>query len=272
MHAQLDAELQTIWARNSEVQRERLRRIRLAVDSLAAGGVSASEVLQSGVTAAHKLAGSLGAFGLGTASRAAARIEHLLPKAGVADVPRLNRLIAQVGADLDRGPRPVSTTSEFEQTVSAIAASERVDLVVVDDDPVFAEAIAAWSVAFGYTTRCFLNGASALAALESIRPAAVLLDVDMPDLNGFDVLRELQTTGLASSINVVMLTGRSTSPDVLRALEYDIRGYVSKPVNMADLFARLRAMLERNTDLFIVGPAVPASGNDLLRPWRGPQS
>jgi CheY-like chemotaxis protein len=254
-NASLEAQLELIWARNRAVQYERLAAVRAAVESLALGD---TQQVQTGVAAAHKLAGSLGAFGLGAASRAAARIEQFLPRARTADVPRLNRLIAQVGADLDRGPRPGAAGEDLEETVAAIAATERVDLVVVDDDQVFAEAIAAWSVAFGYSTRCFLDGESALAALETLRPAAVLLDVDLPDVNGLEVLRRLQANGVAASTNVVMLTGRSTPPDVLRALQYDIRGYVSKPVNMADLFARLRAMLAHNTDLFIVGPAVPA--------------
>ena len=251
----LEAQLDAVWARNRVVQRERLAAVREAVECIAAGH---GQRVQPGVIAAHKLAGSLGAFGLSTASRAAARIEHLLPTARAADVPRLNRLIAQVAADLDRGPRAGSARQDLQATVAAVAATERVDLVVVDDDQVFAEAIAAWSVAYGYNTQCFLDGGSALVALETLRPSAVLLDIDLPDVNGLEVLARLQATGVAANTNVVMLTGKSAPPDVLRALEYDIRGYVSKPVNMADLFARLRAMLENNTDLFIVGPAVTA--------------
>ena len=158
--------------------------------------------------------------------------------------------------DLDRGARPVARAQrQAHKSVDTTARLERLDLVVVDDDPVFAEAIAAWSIAFGYTTQCFLDGASALAALRTLRPAAVLLDVDLPDLNGLEVLRQLQANGVAASMNVVMLTGRSAPPDVMRALQFDIRGYVSKPVNMADLFARLRSMLEHHTGVFIVGPA-----------------
>jgi DNA-binding response OmpR family regulator len=128
---------------------------------------------------------------------------------------------------------------------------------------VFAEAIAAWSLAYGYNTRCFGDGESAVSALAgetpSVDPSAILLDVDLPGLSGYDVLGRLQASGILERTPVIMLTQKSSSPDVLRALDYQIRGYVAKPVRMADLFKRLRSVVEDAGGLFIVGPALAAA-------------
>jgi CheY-like chemotaxis protein len=213
------------------------------------------------MTAAHKLAGSLGAFGLPRASRAAARLESLLSRAtsSSASAMRLYRLIAHIATDLAQEPRRSLGAEDLRSEMATAAPTERVDFVVIDDDAVFAEAIAAWSLAYGYNTRCFGDGESAVLALAgetpSVQPSAILLDVDLPGLSGYDVLGRLESAGILARTPVIMLTQKSTSPDVLRALEYQIRGYVAKPVRMADLFGRLRSVVEDTSGLFIVGPA-----------------
>jgi len=110
--------------------------------------------------------------------------------------------------------------------------------------------------------RCFADGETALAALTGdpppLRAGAVLLDVDLPGLDGFAVLRQLHETEVARDTAVVMLTARATSADVLRALDYDIGGYVAKPVWLPDLLGRVGNVLEHKSGLFVVGPAQPA--------------
>jgi len=264
--ARLDAELLIIWARNAPTQAGRLERIEAALARLDAGAWDAT-LVPAAVRAAHQLAGVLGAFGRAAGSRAASDIEHILasgPAAGADQRQRLHRLVQVIEAELKRGPRKAPRLGQRRPArVAARAATpaegERVDLVVVDDDQTLIETIAAWSTALGYSVRCFGDGETALEALGGeqprLRAGAVLLDVDLPGLDGFAVLRQLHDVGVAQQTPVVMLTGRSTSADVLRALDYDIGGYVAKPVWLPDLLARMGNVLESKTGLFVVGPA-----------------
>lgn len=75
------------------------------------------------------------------------------------------------------------------------------------------------------------SGNDALADSQRLRPAAVLLDVNMPGMNGFEVLSQLKSTGATRSIPVVMITARSQESDVLHGFTLGAADYVAKPFN-----------------------------------------
>ncbi len=87
------------------------------------------------------------------------------------------------------------------------------------------------------------TGEQALEVVEQARPDIVLLDVGLPGLDGFGVLREIR---LFSDVPVVMLTARDDSMDKVKGLELGADDYVTKPFNHLELMARVRAVLRRH--------------------------
>lgn len=117
-------------------------------------------------------------------------------------------------------------------------------LLLVDDDPEIRTSV---RVGFELHWRDldFLEagtGTEALRLVEERRPDLVLLDVGLPDVDGFAVLRELRTF---SAVPVVMLTARDEPIDTVRGLEAGADDYVAKPFDHLELMARVRAVLRR---------------------------
>ena len=86
------------------------------------------------------------------------------------------------------------------------------------------------------------RGADALALIEERRPDLVLLDVGLPDMDGYGVLRELRAF---TSVPVIMLTARDEPIDKVRGLDAGADDYVAKPFDHLELMARVRAVLRR---------------------------
>jgi two-component system KDP operon response regulator KdpE len=117
-------------------------------------------------------------------------------------------------------------------------------ILVVDDEPDVIE-----SVQLGFTLQWrevdvvgAATGEAALDAVERQRPDIVLLDVGLPDMDGFAVLRELRAF---SDVPVVMLTARDDAMDKVKGLELGADDYVTKPFNHLELMARVKAVLRR---------------------------
>ena len=117
-------------------------------------------------------------------------------------------------------------------------------ILVVDDEPDVVE-----SVRLGFTLQWrdvevlgAGTGEQALDVVEEQRPDIVLLDVGLPGVDGFDVLREIR---VFSDVPVVMLTARDDAMDKVKGLELGADDYVTKPFNHLELMARVRAVLRR---------------------------
>ena len=117
-------------------------------------------------------------------------------------------------------------------------------LLLVDDD---AEIRASVRIGFELQWRDVeiieaAGGADALSAIETQRPDLVLLDIGLPDMDGYQVLREVRTF---SAVPVIMLTARDEPIDKVRGLEAGADDYVAKPFDHLELMARVRAVLRR---------------------------
>jgi two-component system KDP operon response regulator KdpE len=117
-------------------------------------------------------------------------------------------------------------------------------ILVVDDEPDVIE-----SVRLGFTLQWrevdvlgAATGDAALDAVEEQHPDIVLLDVGLPDIDGFEVLRQIRAF---SDVPVVMLTARDDSMDKVKGLELGADDYVTKPFNHLELLARVKAVLRR---------------------------
>lgn len=118
--------------------------------------------------------------------------------------------------------------------------AERV--LLVDDDDRLANMLVTWLGQRGVVVERAPDGRSGIARVKAGNFDAVLLDVMLPDMEGFEVLRQLRGH---SSVPVLMLTARGDELDRIVGLELGADDYVPKPFNPRELLARLRAVLRR---------------------------
>src|SRR5690242_1580908 len=115
-------------------------------------------------------------------------------------------------------------------------------VLLVDDDTRLADLVSTYLKGHGFEVEARADGASGLAAARTRRYAAVVLDVMLPDLDGFSVCRTLRAE---SDVPIVMLTARGEDTDRIVGLELGADDYLPKPFNPRELVARLKAVLRR---------------------------
>jgi len=116
------------------------------------------------------------------------------------------------------------------------------DVLLIDDDVEFSELVSEYLVGEGFTVDVVHNGDSGLRRALEGRHDLVILDVMLPGLTGFEVLRKLRET---SAVPVLMLTARGEDVDRIVGLEMGADDYLAKPFNPRELAARMRAILRR---------------------------
>lgn len=116
-------------------------------------------------------------------------------------------------------------------------------VLVVDDDPELLPLLAFALRQGGWLVVEAASGEQALAAFGAERPDLVVLDVNLPGIDGFEVLRRLRADGATAP--VLMLTVRGDEEDVVRGLDLGADDYLSKPFSPRTLLARVRALLRR---------------------------
>jgi two-component system, OmpR family, response regulator MprA len=121
--------------------------------------------------------------------------------------------------------------------------SEARRILVVDDDPMVATTLQRVLRPEGYAVDVALGGAAALAQADRQPPDLVVLDVMMPELDGFEVCRRLRQR--ATALPILLLTARGGTADRVRGLDTGADDYLVKPFAYAELLARVRALLRR---------------------------
>ncbi|GGK17584.1 DNA-binding response regulator [Pilimelia terevasa] len=116
-------------------------------------------------------------------------------------------------------------------------------LLVVEDDPSILELLSASLRYAGFDVTTAANGGAAVDAAREARPDLVVLDVMLPDLDGFEVIRLMREQGARTP--VVFLTARDATEDKIRGLTLGGDDYVTKPFSLEELTARIRAVLRR---------------------------
>jgi two-component system KDP operon response regulator KdpE len=116
-------------------------------------------------------------------------------------------------------------------------------ILIVDDEPQIRRVLRATLSAEGYTIVEARDGQEALEKLRGERPDLVLLDVNMPIMDGLEACREIRAT---SRVPVIMLTVRGAEKDKVRALDAGADDYVVKPFGIQELLARIRVALRHS--------------------------
>ncbi len=122
-------------------------------------------------------------------------------------------------------------------------------ILVVDDEPNINDLISTSLKFSGFDVRSASNGAEALAIAEEFKPHALVLDVMMPGMSGFQVCEKLRKDGL--KLGVLFLTAKDSTDDKVTGLTIGGDDYMVKPFSLEELVARVRAILRRTGDIEI---------------------
>ncbi len=124
--------------------------------------------------------------------------------------------------------------------------------LVVDDEKPLADVVASYLEREHFEVTVCLSGVDALSVAREVDPDVVVLDLELPGIDGLEVCRQLRTF---SDAYVVMLTARDTEVDTIVGLSVGADDYVTKPFSPRELVARIRAMLRRPRS--VSAPATP---------------
>lgn len=149
------------------------------------------------------------------------------------ETPRPFYGYADTMAVIMENPRPAATTAAHR-------------ILVVDDEPSITGLVATVLRYEGFQVQTAATGREALVAATSFRPHLVVLDVMLPDLDGFEVQARMAADGIRTPI--LFLTARDATEDKVRGLTMGADDYVTKPFNLEELVARVRTILRRASD------------------------
>src|SRR5512143_2339121 len=133
-------------------------------------------------------------------------------------------------------------------------------VLVVDDEPHIVALVAYHLATAGYRVSTAKSGADALTLADRERPSLVILDLMLPGMSGFDVLRKLRAKPGTRDVPVLMLTARREEPDRIEGLSLGADDYLTKPFSPQELVLRVKAILRRSgsksssRDVLVVGP------------------
>ncbi len=116
-------------------------------------------------------------------------------------------------------------------------------ILVVDDEASISDLISTSLRFVGFDVRTAATGSQALAVAEEFKPHAIILDVMLPDQDGFEVCRQIRNEGL--NVGVLFLTAKDGMEDKVAGLTIGGDDYMTKPFSLEELVARLRALLRR---------------------------
>ncbi len=117
-------------------------------------------------------------------------------------------------------------------------------VAIVDDDSAIRSALGRALRMENYDVELFEDGATALRSIQLRAPDAVVLDLQLPDIDGLEVCRRIRRSG--DTTPILMLTARNAVNDRVEGLDVGADDYLVKPFDLAELLARLRALLRRH--------------------------
>ncbi|MFN0153084.1 MAG: response regulator transcription factor [Gaiella sp.] len=117
-------------------------------------------------------------------------------------------------------------------------------VLVVEDEPAIASFVTLYLKNAGYQVRTAATGSAALNAFAAGAPSLILLDLNLPDMDGIEICRRIRKN---SDVPILMLTARDEDVDKIIGLEVGADDYLTKPFNPRELVARVKAVLRRST-------------------------
>jgi DNA-binding response OmpR family regulator len=118
-------------------------------------------------------------------------------------------------------------------------------ILVVDDDKAIAKVVRSYLEQAGYLVQTAHDGETALHMLRSEKPDLVVLDLMLPDRDGWEITRLIRSDPMLGALPIIMLTARVEDTDKIVGLELGADDYVTKPFNAREIVARVRSLLRR---------------------------
>jgi two-component system OmpR family response regulator len=129
-----------------------------------------------------------------------------------------------------------------------VESSAKPYVLAVDDEAHITELLQMALAYAGFEVQRLSSGRAALEAIERRRPDVMVLDVMLPDLDGFEVARRLRKReGAGTRVPILFLTAKDTTADKVAGLRLGVDDYVTKPFSIEELIERVRAVLRRST-------------------------
>jgi two-component system alkaline phosphatase synthesis response regulator PhoP len=136
-------------------------------------------------------------------------------------------------------------------------------ILVIDDEPELVKLLDYNLTKAGYLVLSAKDGENGLAAARKHSPDAIILDVMMPGLDGWEVCKRLRTDPATSALPILMLTAKAEEGDRVLGLELGADDYVTKPFGVRELLARVKALLRRS-EIATASPEVIKSGKIVI--------
>lgn len=119
------------------------------------------------------------------------------------------------------------------------------NIYIVEDESYILEIETIALKSSGHSISGFENGSDFLKAVAKQRPDLIILDIMLPDMDGFDLLRNLRNTSATKKIPVIMVTAKTSEIDLVRGLEAGADDYIRKPFSVIELITRVKVLLRR---------------------------
>lgn len=132
---------------------------------------------------------------------------------------------------------PQSNNGQSEQLI------RQADILIVDDIPDNIRFLSTFLIEQGYQVRKAINGQMALTAIKALVPDLILLDVNLPDMNGYEICRKLKEDSHTQEIPIVFLSAGNETIDKVKAFQMGAVDYITKPFYLEEVLARIKTQL-----------------------------
>ncbi|WOD39612.1 response regulator [Nodosilinea sp. E11] len=258
-----------LWDKFKPATCRRLISLEQAVAALQLGPLP-EPLRQTALVDAHKLTGSLGMFGFPEGSRLSQAIGHWLKTPNPEAVSQLQALVVALQAELQTSPQPseamqpppLAKTQDISSSLSpaskpSLSSNAPLKVLAVDDDRAILEVLQTMLSRWGIEPITLSNPLQVWTVLAQELPDLLILDIDMPDLNGIDLCKLIRDDDTWNGLPILFLTAHREEDTVLKIYRAGADDYVAKPFTEPEVMTRIFNRIERNR---------------LLQTWRKPSS
>ena len=215
-------------------------------------------LVEGAVVALKKIRDLLRASNATTPAGTAVALDCSAGVADVADADRTGDAVAKADRVLHysrrAGPGTILSTTDPLGTDSNV-------VLLIEDDPVSAAVVRHRLARDGFDVRHFVDGEEALEAAQELDAALVLLDVKLPGMDGFELLRRLRESERFARVPIAMVSALTREEDIVRGLELGADDYISKPFSTNELRARVQRMLQERGIAYPDAPETTVAKN-----------
>jgi two-component system, OmpR family, response regulator len=242
---QVNSVVAQVWQQMKGVSFERLTVLEAAIAALKDGSFTPEHRTQA-EHSAHKLAGSLGTFGLMEGSAIAAQIEEQFETTvnwRSQEIKTVTQQVKTLREKLERYSQPL------ELTAPQISPNTLITVLGIDDDEMLLKALGEFLRSQQINLVPLSNVDEVWTLLQTVQPDLILLDVEMPQMNGLDLCQEIRQHPQWHWIPVIFLTAHQDGATQLRGFETGADDYLTKPVVPSELATRIQNRVARTRSI-----------------------